>query len=238
MTDFKIEQKDFSGPLHLLLELIENKEKIITDVSLSEVTEEFLEYMDAIPEQNTEELVDFLVIAAKLLLLKSRNILPNQAEDAENAIPLEQQLKLYKEFAVASEKINRIWNEGKIALARNVKIDLKPGFYPPENIGVKDLLQSVKNALDKIVPIFTLPKSRIAKAISIKEKITQIRNFLLQKGGVANLSEIFKHTKDKTEIIMSFLALLELVKQKNVELFQYKLFGDIKINIYESTGKN
>src|SRR3989344_609317 len=107
MLNFKLEK--FEGPLDLLLQLIEDQKLDITEVSLSKVADQFLEYLKNTTSLNPEEMADFLVVAAKLLVIKSKALLPdlNIADDADSST-LERQLKIYKEFLEASKVIRQI----------------------------------------------------------------------------------------------------------------------------------
>ena len=115
---FKLEQ--FEGPLDLLLQLIEDQKLEITNISLAQVTDQYIQYLNHAHDLRPEDLADFLVVAAKLLYLKSRALLPALRLDEEEADAgeLEKQLKIYKEYLDASKKIEQMIKAGHFAFAR------------------------------------------------------------------------------------------------------------------------
>lgn len=227
---FEVQQKTFSGPLELLLELVDGSKQDITEISLAMVTGEFLKYVDSIGAERPEELADFLVIAARLLLLKSRALLPSIAEVNDSQISLEEQLKMYREFVKASEGVNKLWNRTARSFPREqVKIkEIK--FCPPAGLTITDLQNIFLSILGKIIPIVNLPKTAMMRAVSIKEKIGHIRDLLNLSEGATTIRRVFSNATSKTEIIVSFLALLELVKQREIMLDQSNIFDDISIS--------
>lgn len=224
---YEFKNRIFSGPLELLLELIENQEKEITDVSIAEVTEDFLKYIETAGNIRPEELADFLVIAAKLLLLKSRAILPSQLPDDES-LSLESQLKLYKEFVEASRFIDKAWRENKVAYPRFENPIVSGVFYPPSNASTDKLRNIFEQILGRLEWIKKLPEQALERVVSIKEKIEALREFFKEQSRMT-FGHIVKAAKSKTEIIVTFLALLELVKQREVALKQDVLFSEIHI---------
>ncbi len=225
MHEISIEK--FQGPLDVLLQLIEQEKLDIAEVSLAQVTDQYIKYFQQAIDLNPEEVADFLVVAAKLLLIKSRVLLPmlhlgGEEEEQE----LERQLKIYKEFLEAAKVINRIWNRH----AREKPLILKdePKFTPPQGLTDATLKEVWELVLKKLEPIIKLPQITLTKAISINEKIQDLKRKILAKAHL-NWYTFVAEAKDKTEIIVSFLALLELVKQREIIVKQAELFQDISI---------
>lgn len=225
MKDFQLEQ--FSGPLDLLLNLIDEEKLDISEVSLSEVTEQYLNYLNQIENRKPEELADFLLIAARLLLLKSKKLLPQLDSDEEEGSSLEEQLRLYKVFVEASRKIHQAWQENKRAVFRIEPPKRHKEFIPPENLTLEAMREGMVKLLQRIQPLKPLPQTYIDKTVSLEEKINQIRALLA--GGAVNFSAVLQASQNRTEVIIGFLALLELVKQKAVFLKQKQSFNDIVI---------
>lgn len=225
---FKLEQ--FEGPLDLLLGLIDDQKLDISEVVISEVTEQFLNYLDGVEQKQPEHLADFLVIATKLLFLKSRRLLPQFGVEEEEGPSLEDQLRLYKAFVEASNKLNKRWLDSKRSIFRKEPSKKLEEFLPPGNFGLENLKESMDKLLYRITPPKPLPRTHIDKSVTIKEKIDQIRN-LLKTNKEVSFSGLLDGSKNKTEVIVGFLALLELVKQKTVSLKQKNNFSDI--NIYQ-----
>lgn len=223
-----IELEYFSGPLDLLLGIIQDKNLNISELSLSKVTEQYLQYLDTLEHNRDEELADFLVVGTRLLFLKSKLLLPQFAPEEEEEQSLAEQLKLYKAFVDASKKINKLWIDRKISMFRIEPPRKSAEFSPPTNLSQDNLHQSMLQLISRLKPLKPLPQTNIDRAISMKEKIDKIRN-LINTRGRADFFELLDNAKNRTEVIVSFLALLELVKQKVVALRQDDLFSDIAI---------
>ncbi|MDD2806953.1 MAG: segregation/condensation protein A [Patescibacteria group bacterium] len=229
---YKVKVELFEGPLDLLLQLIEDQKLEITKVSLSVITEQYIKILNqSEPGQlRAEELADFLVIAARLLLIKSKALLPFlQWGDEDEGEELTQQLKIYKEYLEASKVITGLINKKKFAFARQkMLVDNEIEFAPPPKLKASDLAVSFAQIIRALDPFVNLPLEVIRKTISIQEKIASIRA-KIYSNATTNFSEILKEAKDRTEVIVSFLALLELIKQRAVFVNQSNTFDDIII---------
>jgi segregation and condensation protein A len=226
MMDFKLQQ--FTGPLDLLLNLVGEQKMNISDVSLSTVTEQYLKYLEKLEEREPEEMADFLLIAARLLLLKSKKLLPMLQPEEDEGPSLEDQLRLYQAFVEASKKLNKRWLSG-IRSDFRVEPPRRPSeFVPPKNLSQALLQEFFLKLLQRIKPLPELPQARMDKAVSVRDKIETIRA-LLQKAESVSFRELLGKASNRSEIIASFLALLELVKSENIVLRQKKTFEDILI---------
>ena len=232
MMQFKTEQ--FSGPLDLLLRLIEKEELDITSISLAKITDQYIGHIRSSPYIKPAEMADFLVIAAKLLLIKSKALFPNLAstELDEETEDLEKQLKIYKEFLDASKKINAIIGKkrfmfprefDKKALMKNVKF-----FSPPKKISADILAMVISDLVIRLRPILALEEDTIIDNLSIEEKILRIHEFIKTREKMGFMS-LLDGSGSKTELIVSFLALLELIKQRIVYVSQESHFMEIEI---------
>ncbi len=229
----EIKLAQFEGPFDLLLNLIGEEKLDICEVSLSQVMEQFLAYIDKLEKDKAEELADFLLVAAKLMYLKSRLLLPQFSDQEDEDGPsLEDQLKLYQAFIELSKRLNDKWLSEQVCFFRVNPIQIPDKFIPPKNLYTENLVESMENLINRVKPPKPLPQAEIDKAISIKSRIDVIRSVLRSKAKF-NFSDIIGCTNNKTEVIVGFLALLELVKQKSVSLQQDKLFSDIMIKKYE-----
>lgn len=231
-----IKLEKFEGPLQLLYQLIEDGQMEITEVALGKVTENFLNYVDQASDLSPDELADFLVVAAKLLLLKSKAILPRINLEVEEGPTLEEQLKMYKEFVLAAEKIEERLQAKNFVYFRPALIPEK-GFYPPASAKVtagnpSPLLNHFpvifREVLARLEPILKLPQTSLVKAISIKAKIKHIYELLKERSSLS-FTHLLSLAKNKTEMVVSLLALLELIKQKEVTAEQGALFEDIVV---------
>ncbi len=228
----KIEIDEFTGPFYVLVELILSKKMDITTVSLAEVTDQ---YIEAVNSQeggiNPYHLADFLVVAARLIYLKSKMILPYLAtsQEEEEIEDLAKRLKVYEKYHQAAKNIEKILKEGKFIYNRDkLAVQVESVFNPPHNLTVFDLKDIWQEIVRRIEPVVKVPEKVIKRTVSIKEKISQISS-RLEKYMRLNFNDIIAESKDKTEVIVSFLALLELVKQKAIKVTQNNLYEDIVI---------
>lgn len=235
MIQIKLEK--FEGPLGLLLQLIENEEMDITQISLARIADQYINYIRNSNQINPDEMADFLVVAAKLLLIKSRALLPYlYPEEQEEIEELEQQLKMYKEFLEAAKQIETILRKKKFMFVREfnrkailANINL---FSPPKRLTSRDLVVAFKDLLRRIELPDKLEEKTLDYKINIEDKILTIQQMLLNRIRVS-FSKVLVSAKSKTEIIVSFLAMLELIKQQNIMVQQSGLFQEILISKHE-----
>ncbi len=226
---FKVSQEKFSGPLQLLLDLIEKEELSITEVSLAQVTDEYFNYINTNPVP-PEELADFLVVATRLLLLKSRAILPDpEGLEEEGSSNLALQLRMYKKFVDVSSKMNKIFENEQNSFSREKADVVKfKEVELPEGLDVSAMQASFERLLKRLQPFFNLKKAAIEKVVSVKQRLSQIKNAILKRSQMT-FSDVVKGSKTKVDVVVSFLALLELVKQNVVTTIQGDVFSDIDI---------
>lgn len=225
---FKIEK--FEGPLDLLLQLIEAEELSISEISLSKITNQYIESLKEVAVKDPDELADFLVVAAKLLLLKSRELLPGAVAVEEDGPSLETQLKMYKIFWDAAQKLDaRIKQKRWLFFRDKLPAAITPRFSPPPSVSVAKLHSSFLGVLSKITPVIKYPEERMKRTVSIQEKINSIKN-IMEKEATIRFHQVLKGSKDKTEVVVNFLALLELVRSRMVSVEQNEEFGEIVIN--------
>lgn len=228
---FQIKQEKFEGPLDLLLELIEKQKLSISEISLAKVTDEYLANVRFLGKIDPEQLAEFLVVAAHLMLIKSRSLLPvlNLNEEEEASIEeLEKRLKEYKRTKELALELKILESGGRHIFTREAYTGIDPIFYPPKKLTLLNIAETFASFLAALPKIEKLVEEKICRIVSLEEKISHIKAFL--QGAMERVfSEVVRGTKEKVEIIVSFLALLELSKQKFVELHQKDLFEDITI---------
>jgi len=218
----------FQGPLDLLLQLIEQEKLSITEVAVAGVTEQYFAYLSGLGEERSEELADFLVIATRLVYLKSKHLLPYLYPEEDEGPSLADQLKLYKRYADASKEIGQLWERGNVAYGR-VEPPLKAeGFILPANALAKDLHLSFVLLLERLKPIAPLPEVAIDRSVSVKQKIEAIYA-ALKKLRQISFKNLVQNAENRTEVIVSFLAILELVKEEKVSILQTATFEDMMI---------
>jgi segregation and condensation protein A len=226
----EIKLEKFQGPLDLLLQLIELEKLNITEVSLSQITEQFLNFLDKLEKDRSEELADFLVIATKLVYLKSKTLLPYLYPEEEEGPSLADQLKMYQQYISASKKINILWTQNKIAYGRIEPPIKNTEFVLPLNARGEDLLKSMQKLVSRLRPLNPLPKIMIDRAISVKQKVESIWHALKQHKKM-NFKDLLVTAENKTEVIVSFLALLELMRDQKAFISQNDAFGDMEVNL-------
>lgn len=232
MSHVKIQQ--FEGPLDLLLSLIEQQQLDITKISLAQVTEQFLKYVKELEKIDATQLADYLGIAAKLLVIKSKSILPSlevESPEEESEEDLTEKLLRYKQFKEAAKYFKELDSRGMQSFTRTRVFSQRINFWPDPAVDGNVLRQSIGRVLDSLKELDNLPKAKIKEAISIQEKIQALQVTL--SGQIqTKLSDLLKNAKNKEEVIITFLALLELIKQRMFSVDQDELFADVTIKQY------
>ncbi len=228
---FTVEQGTFQGPLGVLLELIEKAELQITDVSLAKVAEDYLAYVDA-HEVPPAEMADFLLVATRLIYLKSRELLPflqNKDEDA-SAERLKDQLRIYREYAQAAERLQAMYaTQPMFARPYVAKVrDAEPRFAPAQNLTLAALNESFKGMLKRLQPFFALQETSMERTKSVEERLKEMTEALRTRATMS-FHEVVRGASSKMEVVVSFLALLELLRRRIVVAKQHDSFGEIEL---------
>src|SRR3989338_1089512 len=222
----------FSGPLYALLMMVEEKKLSINEISLSQIADQYIAQIKQAETLSKEELAMFLVIAATLILIKSRSLLPNlplTAEEEESIDELRERLRTFQFFKILASHLATLQRRHMHLGSREAYAGLPMAFLPPEEIVPKHLASALAILIKALPTKENLPSKTIEKIISIEEKIVEI-SMRVESALYASFDDIKKHTKEKIEIIVAFLALLELVKQGALLFEQRELFGTIKLN--------
>jgi len=226
----KIKIENFEGPLDLLVKLIEDEELDITQISLVQVAEQYIGYLEQVENRRPEMLADFLLVASKLLYIKSKVLLPElmSVGEEEDAAELEAQLKMYKKYYDASKKIDELFYRDSYAFNRLKNTRIAARFVPPKSLTDRKLRLIYGEIVKSFEAVKKLPRQSIKKIISIKEKMEKIRNLLKIKTAPVTFGDFLDegHSQD---VIVSFLGMLELIKQAQLEVRQEGMFGEIII---------
>jgi len=221
----------FEGPLYLLLQMIEEEKLDITEVSLVKIADQYISYIKTNKDIDPEHIADFLVVAAKLLLLKSRALLPYLYPQEDEVVDdFETQIKMYKEFLEATKGMSKLLGQQRMMFGRefNKQSLLLDGFIPPKKLNITDLPMVFHDILGRLKPSEELGESTIKETIHIEDKINQVRDILSQKINFF-FRDFIGQAKTKTEVIVGFLAILELMKQREVVIEQLAIFGEIEV---------
>ncbi len=226
----------YEGPLDLLLDLIQRAELDITAVSLAMVTDQYLAYIRGLEQAHADEISAFLVIAARLLQIKSEALLPRpparEAGEEDLGQSLVDQLKLYKRF-----KEIGLWldERQRTGLRTYLRVAPPPRLEPkldPASLTLDALLAAAASVFARVPPNEPLASVIAPPKITIREKIDLISKTLKQFSR-ASFRSLLAASASRLEIVVTFLALLELVKRYRVDAHQEALFGDIEIDRLE-----
>jgi len=231
MSTYQIQLPIFEGPLDLLLHLVEREELDITTIALAQVTDQYLAYLAELERRRASELAEFLVVAAKLLLIKSRALLPRppalSPEEEDVGEDLVRQLQAYKRFKEIAKLLQEREKEG---LHSYVRVAPMPRLEPQldtDNISLNDLLIYVQEALDAL-PAPSVGEVVKPNTVTIGEQIARIEGQLAHRRQV-RFREFLSTATSRVEIIVTLWAVLELIKQKRARVHQEELFGEILI---------
>lgn len=221
----------FEGPLDLLLQLIEREELDITEVSLLQVTDQYLAIIDEMGRQGLADLTAFLVVAARLVLIKSRALLPDHrpadegADDA--AVDLVRQLELYRRFKQAAQELARRDEEGLRSFVRVDPARTVPAWYDLEEVTLEGLLGAAQQALDAL-PALPVEEVIARITLTVADQIRHIEE-QLQRQGRVSFQQVLSRSVNRVEVIVTLLAVLELLKQDRIRVWQEALFASIFI---------
>lgn len=223
----------FEGPLDLLLHLIEREELDITQVSLAQITNQYLEYLGHLSERDPDNLADFLVVAAKLLLIKSRVLLPQppsslRPDDEDVGQDLIQQLIEYKRFKEAAYWLRELDERGMHSYIRMAGVPTMDRVVDLGEVTLDDLLAVVRDVLAIKPPEPSVNGAVAPITITIADQMDLIEQ-KTRRGRPASFRRLLERATSRTEIIVTLLALLEMVKQLRVTMRQDRQFGDIQI---------
>ena len=233
---YTVQLQQFEGPLDLLLHLIEESEVDVKDIFVSEITSQYLSYMDQLDELDMDTASEFLTMAATLLYIKSRQLLPRppKEEDAEEdpETLLIRQLQDYKAFKEASEKLKSLFESAKDACTR-LPEDVP---LPPKEVALDgatmdglfaaflEMLERKKDAPEPIRSQHVNPDR-----YTVRSQTSRIRSVLQEKSAVS-FEELFSPGAERMEIIVTFMALLEMIARGEILLKQKAPFAPIRIS--------
>jgi segregation and condensation protein A len=232
-TDYKVKLEVFEGPLDLLLYLIKRDEIDIYDISIERITRQYLEYLQAFKELNIDLAGEFVLMAANLLYIKSRSLLPldqqppdEEADEDDPRWELIRQLIEYKKFKEAAEVLhNRARDQENIfarATAAGREAPLRLG-----EVGIFQLINAFQNVIKRIEAREELQEI-FGENFTVSDKIETILA-RVSEGIALKFSELFARMASRVEIVVTFLALLELIRLKQVRASQSDPFGEIEI---------
>ena len=223
---YTVKTEVFEGPLDLLLELVTKRKLFVNDVSLSEVTDDFILYLEKHDEFPIGESAEFIVVASTLMLIKSRSLLPMielSSEEEESIHDLENRLVLYARVKTLAMGLKNIFGK-KIIFEKTPSKNHLVVFSPDSKTNPANLFLALERVIESLPKKLTLPKVIVRKVISLEEMITRLSE-RISKASKINFKD-FHGTKGKlsyekkVSIIVGFLAMLELVKRGAIRVTQ------------------
>jgi segregation and condensation protein A len=234
-TDYKVKLEVFEGPLDLLLFLIKRDEIDIYDISIERITRQYLEYLQAFKELQIDIAGEFIVMAANLIYLKSRSLLPLDQqppeEDADEDDPrwdLIRQLIEYKKFKEAAAQLHdRALEQERIFARDGGSAPASDTPLPLHEVGIFQLIHAFQEVIKRVEAREDLGEI-FAERFSVSDKIEKILE-RVGNGTPIRFSELFGQIASRVEIVVTFLALLELIRLNQVRALQRKMFDEIEI---------
>ena len=239
-SSFTIKTEVFEGPLDVLLSLVEKRKLFINDISLAKVTDDYIAYIQSMVDVHMAHTADFIVIASTLLLIKSKSLLPDlefTEEEEKSVEELEDRLKQYKRIKELSVHIRARFGKQVMFPSNDAKPEVI--FSPSPDITIGAIVEAMKNVLATLPKKEKLPEVTVRKIRTLEETINDLAG-RVQSALKMSFREFSKHgsklsKEEKVNVIVSFLAMLELVKQGIVEVKQNELFDDIAIESHNVT---
>ena len=234
---YQITTPVYEGPLDLLLQLIERAELDITRLALAQVTDQYLAYLRGLQERVAEDVSAFLVIAAKLLQIKSEALLPRppvrEVGEEDPGEALARQLRAYKRFKEIGEILQQRENDGLRTYLRLAPPPKVEGILDLSDYTLADLIAAARAAFIEADNRENLGTVVAAPRVTIREKISLIVQSI-KTGGHTTFRRLLGMKRSRLDIVVTFLAMLELVKRHFVAAQQDQLFGDISIQPAEA----
>lgn len=227
---FTIKAGDFEGPYDLLLDLIDKRKLSVNELSLAQVTDEYIAFVRGHEAFPMEEAAQFIGVAATLLLIKSKSLIPDlelSSEEEEDVDDLKRRLTQYEAVREARQELARIFGRQVMVPAGDRAPE--PMFAPARDLTLPSLAEALASALANLEKAEEkLPEARVRPLVSIEEMMDTLLA-RVQRAMHLSFREFSAGSAEKVEVIVSFLALLELVKQGAVDAAQHDTFGEIRI---------
>ena len=234
MEEYRVSLSQFEGPLDLLLHLIEKAEVSIEDIFVSEITSQYLAMMDDLSELDMDRASSFLTVAAQLLLIKSRSLLPRPPAESEEEDPEQQlirQLREYKAFKAAGEELHERFEEAKKAITR-LPEDV---ILPPQKVDISNAtLDNLYSAFLAILNREDEAEEKKDMTQKVRPDVFTVRNRVLHlreklKEGRIRFDALFTDTTTRMERVVTFMALLEMLAHGEIRITQGATFAPIYI---------
>ncbi|MDB5264578.1 MAG: Segregation and condensation protein [Parcubacteria group bacterium] len=229
-SGYTLKAGEFEGPFELILDLIEKRKLSVSDLSITQITDDYITYVRGQGTFPMEEAAQFIGVAATLLLIKSKSLIPElelSPEEEEDIDDLKKRLELYEKVREARQELQKIFGTGVMVSAGERAPEVT--FAPSRDLTKENLAEALARALASLEKeAEKLPEARVRPLITIEEMMDTLLK-RVQTAMTLSFKDFSKDSAEKVEVIVSFLALLELVKQGAVEVLQHESFSDIRI---------
>lgn len=232
---FTVKTHSFQGPLDLLLDLIEKKRLFISDISLAKVTDDFIAHVRQFENLPMAESAHFILVASTLLLIKSKSLLPELAlteEEQGDIHDLETRLKIFKRVKEASKHVAELFGVHMIFSQSHAR-PINPVFTPDTAFTLEKALFSLKDLINRLPKKENLPKHVVQKVVSLEEMIGNLTTRITTSLRMSFKQFTSEHKGERVNVIVSFLAMLELVKEGVLHVSQEREFADINMETKE-----
>lgn len=229
--EYLVKTHIFEGPLDTLLSLIEKRKLFINDISLAQVADDYIAYIKSLEDFPIADSAHFILIASTLVLIKSKSLLPTLSlseEEQDSIDDLEDRLKQYQKYKALSVHLRERFGIN-VEYIRLPSKEQKIVFTPDKNISVDRIKETIRTVIQQIPKKEFVPKAIVQKVISLEETIESLTKRITEsmKMSFKDFSGMGK--VEKVNVIVSFLAMLELVKQGIIQVRQDKDFHDIEM---------
>ncbi len=226
---FTVKTQSFEGPLDLLLDLIEKRKLFISDISLAKVTDDFIEHIRQFQNMPMGESAHFILIASTLLLIKSKSLLPELSltdEEQENIQDLETRLKIYKRIKDAAVHVAKLFGD-QVIFPPSQSRPQTIIFTPDPEFNLSKALECINDLIRRLPKKESLPKALVRKVISLEDMMSTLTTRITSTLRMSFKDFSGEHRGNRVNVIVSFLAMLEMVKLGVIQVSQESNFGDI-----------
>jgi segregation and condensation protein A len=225
----RLSTDSYEGPFELVLDLIEKRKLSINDLTLAQVTDDYIVHVRTQATFPMEDAAEFIGVAATLLLIKSKSLIPDlelSAEEESDMDELKRRLAEYERVREMMRELARIF--GRTVMVSAGERVPEPVFAPSKDLTLPNLTAALSDALATLEKEEKLPEARVRTTVSLEEMMDRLVE-RVQKKLTMSFSEFAGEAKERIEVIVSFLAMLELVKQGSIDAAQHATFADIRI---------
>lgn len=235
LHSFSIKTEVFEGPLELLLDLVEKRKLLINDISLAAVTDEYMTQVAQMQEMSLPGTANFIALAATLLLIKSKSLLPvleltNEEEDIID--DLENRLRLYQIYRDGAKNLADVFGVA-IVHERQFVIEKKPLFHPDSFCTTEELKEAMYRVIKELPVTEVKPRVQVKKVVSLEEMMERLQR-RIENQLKLKFSDLLGNDVERTTVIVGFLAVLESVKQGTILVAQLQRFDDIEIESFST----